>query len=367
MTNMQKHSDIGCSLHHRLFTSYVLLMCTILAFGILAYSPAHAQTLDAKPAQEFDYLWAYQGNVAYFEKDGKIGLVHKDGRILSEAVFDEVYPFDNGFGNVVQNGLWGIIDLNGKIVCQPQWYFITEPHEGMVTIYEKTEEAILQGYMNTAGKVIIPPKWDLAMPFYSGLAYVEKDDKNYYINTKGDIVIELMQDDAIKLHKAYACADEDGQKVYIGMYDREFVYVNKGVDYGFAEGLDLVDESGLYGFRDKSGEYAIEPQYTDAWSFSQGLAAVQKNGTWSFINHDGDVVLDGKWEEAYGFSDNLAAVKKNGKWGYIDLAGNVVFDYQFFDVYSFANGYALVNGLIAGGFINDRGEVICGMKYYKVK
>ena len=169
---------------------------------------AHAQTLNAKPAQEFDYIWAYQGNVAFFEKNGKIGLVHKDGRILSEAIYDEVRPFDNGYARVMRDGLWGMIDLNGNVICQPQWNFITEPSEGMVTVYEKTSEAVLQGYMNTAGKVIIPPKWDLAMPLFSGLAYVEKDDKNYYINSKGDIVIELMQDDTIILHKAFACADE---------------------------------------------------------------------------------------------------------------------------------------------------------------
>ena len=63
-----------------------LLLAVMLIMHFFA-SPAHAQTLDAKPTQEFDYLWAYQGNVAYFEKDGKIGLVHKDGHIFYEAFF----------------------------------------------------------------------------------------------------------------------------------------------------------------------------------------------------------------------------------------------------------------------------------------
>ncbi len=57
-----------------------LLLAVMLMVHFFA-SSAHAQTLEAKPAEEFDYLWAYQGNVAYFEKNGKIGLVHRDGRI----------------------------------------------------------------------------------------------------------------------------------------------------------------------------------------------------------------------------------------------------------------------------------------------
>ena len=97
------------------------------------------------------------------------------------------------------------------------------------------------------------------------------------------------------------------------MYGGETVYINKGKGYGFAEGLDMVLEGGLHGFIDKSGEYAIAPQYTDAWDFSQGLAAVQKDGVWCFINHDVEVVLDDKWEEAKSFSDNLGSTENRGK------------------------------------------------------
>ena len=29
--------------------------------------------------EEIDYQWAYQGNVAFFEKNEKIGLINKEG------------------------------------------------------------------------------------------------------------------------------------------------------------------------------------------------------------------------------------------------------------------------------------------------
>lgn len=32
--------------------------------------------------EEIDYQWAYQGNVAFFEKNEKIGLINKEGYIL---------------------------------------------------------------------------------------------------------------------------------------------------------------------------------------------------------------------------------------------------------------------------------------------
>ena len=46
------------------------------------------------------------------------------------------------------------------------------------------------GFIDTTGKVILPPKYDYALPFSEGLARVERYGKEFYIKVfpKGKVV-----------------------------------------------------------------------------------------------------------------------------------------------------------------------------------
>jgi len=56
----------------------LLLVLTVAI--LLTCAGGTAQAMNA-----FDYIWAYQGNVAFFEEDGKIGLLDDAGRVLHAA------------------------------------------------------------------------------------------------------------------------------------------------------------------------------------------------------------------------------------------------------------------------------------------
>lgn len=91
-----------------------------------------------------DYIWAYQGQVAFFRSGDKVGLIHKDGRILAEAVYDDVRPFYNGYARVIQNGLWGMIDLTGKVITRPQWDIVSWADEGLIAVKKSKWELLIK-------------------------------------------------------------------------------------------------------------------------------------------------------------------------------------------------------------------------------
>ena len=76
------------------------------------------------------------------------------------------------------------------------------------------------------------------------------------------------------------------------------------------------------GFKNKNGEFVIEPQYAYAHEFSCGLAAVNLNRTWyrtpegrrfyenhfGYINHRGETIVQFKYDEAWPFNKYGAAV-----------------------------------------------------------
>lgn len=54
----------------------------------------------------------------------------------------------------------------------------------------------------------------------------------------------------------------------------------------------IEETSGTWGYLNKAGEWAIEPQFRQATQFSEGLAAVIKDGRWMVVAPDGSAVIE---------------------------------------------------------------------------
>ena len=172
--------------------------------------------------------------------------------------------------------------------------------------------------------------------------------------------------------KSVICADEDR---LIFNFDDEFYYDINGLqvpaeegfqdcDYDYSndpwesywiedEGIEekLVSESvigvkeeiddifGKFGFKNRAGEFVIEPQYAFAHEFTCGLAAVNLNRTWyrtkdgrrfyenhfGYINERGETVIPFAYDEAWPFNKYRVAVVEDRQGSHlIDIAGNII-------------------------------------------
>lgn len=120
---------------------------------------------------------------------------------------------------------------------------------------------------------------------------------------------------------------------------------------------------GKYGYRDKDGEFVIQPQFDYAGEFCEGLAVVGLGkfpGTkWGYINLQGQVVVPAQFDGAHDFSEGMAAVSVGGKLGYIDRAGKLAVPPQFDEAQKFQGGRARVRIIKSGyGYINKSGEFV---------
>jgi hypothetical protein len=88
--------------------------------------------------------------------------------------------------------------------------------------------------------------------------------------------------------------------------------------------------NGQWGYLDKSGKWAIEPQFDIATDFSEDLAAVCKGvqgrdrGQWGYIDKKGKLVIPLEFERALPFVNGMAKVKTNNGWRYVDKQGQFV-------------------------------------------
>src|SRR5690554_4108761 len=78
-----------------------------------------------------------------------------------------------------------------------------------------------------------------------------------------------------------------------------------------AQHLALVRDDGLFGYIDKTGAYAIQPQFDKAESFSGQYAAAMKDKKWGYINTTGEWVIQPEYDQAKPFYSGYALVLQN--------------------------------------------------------
>jgi len=359
------------------------------------------------------------------EVDGEYGFIDRTGAIVIEPQFIYAQGFSEGLAQVVVAEGWGVkrgyidttgavvielqcydtqafseglawvstspptqpnnlegkvrclIDKTGQIVTTPVRYLeVSEFSEGLSAVCVRSADGwgLLWGYVDTTGKMVIQPQFDIAGAFSGGLAPVEGGGltvRHGYIDTSGEMVIDIDLPIDIRAND------------------------------GFVEGLALAvslgrgHPFGTYGYVDASGEWVVPAQFARADVFSEGVARVcpsaEQGAGCRFIDATGAWVFDERFDAAASFSEGLAAVGalmddvggisdygegwqgddwnveipsnrdwSDYAWSYIDQTGKIVFDTDFYAVGSFHNGLARVELDADGawGYIDRVGRLV---------
>lgn len=127
------------------------------------------------------------------------------------------------------------------------------------------------------------------------------------------------------------------------------------------------------GFIDHTGKVIIEldnPLHLNGESFSEGLTLFwtwnqDKGNLYGFIDKTGKVVIKAQFTYAYSFADGLAAVCVEWqKCGFIDKAGEFVIEPKYRVAQSFREGLALAGfEYLLIGFVNKSGEMVIEPQY----
>ena len=109
-------------------------------------------------------------------------------------------------------------------------------------------------------------------------------------------------------------------------------------------GLYLVLFGGKYGYIDRKGQIAINPQFDVAMDFTEGLASVRPTrgpeSKVGFIDRTGQLVIAPQFDMAWQFSEGFVQVTIGDKDGYVDKTGKMVILPQFVQTGPFHDGVA---------------------------
>jgi hypothetical protein len=213
--------------------------------------------------------------------------------------------FHDGLALVTVNYKSGFIDKAGKAVVPLQFDYALPFSEGTAAVAVAAGGATKWGYIDKTGKWLIPPQFEWASPFSEGLAAVAGRHDCGYIDSSGKVVLRL------SVHpEAAECVS---------------------APTSFAEGLAVWRFGKRFGYVDRTGKIVIKAQFEWGDQFSEGLAAVKMGGKAGFIDKTGKMVIGNlRVEHAEQFRHGLAFISTpDGRYGYIDKTGRFVWKPSF--------------------------------------
>ena len=281
----------------------------------------------------------------------KFGAMDIAGKEIIAPRYDDELHFADGVARVRMGLKYGFIDSDGQVVISPK-LTITSGEDDFAE--ERSLAALIEG------------------DFAEGLAVYSVGDRKGYVDHAGKVIIpaqyleaEAFRDSAalVRTASGYGLIEPSGKFLIEPRIERAF---------WFAEGLAAVNESGKgFGYIDQSGAFVIAPQYNYAFNFSGGLARVQFKGRgYGYIDQRGAVAIEPPegYKLSADFVSGVAPVNVPGKgWGLIDSTGKFVVEPQFFSLGKFSAGLAPVAvGTFekhAWGYIDAGGKLVGAAQY----
>ena len=157
--------------------------------------------------------------LALFRQDGKSGLLNQLGEVIVAPAYDDIGSFSDGLAIALN---WGdktvstLLDESGQVIAQINGY-IFRFSEGLASVYVVDPQSGngTYGYIDKAGKTVIPADYASAGDFENGRALVSlPDGTSFYLDKSGRKVADYTAPDSSTTYPlAYNQTFDDGLKI----------------------------------------------------------------------------------------------------------------------------------------------------------
>ena len=297
------------------------------------------------PFGRYQLITILRNNMLCVFNNGHWGLLDRDGSVLLDCIFDNMFERNISDGTdwilILKDGFYGAVGPDGKLIAD--------------CVYEKIDN------------------------YYEDLLWVEKN--NYYgvVDKKGNIVADCIYEDLNGDNlKAKARIKHNKEESNRDFLDNWFFFMGNFTSYPpvyeFAaanrshasESVKIIERFSII---DELGKIIVPfGTYQKVQLFSDNLFIVRKNNLDGLIDKNGTVILDCIYDYIQPFSETLVRVNKDRLYGLIDTSGNIVLD-CIYDRISIAGwgGETLFWNIVERnkhfGVIDDNGKFLADCVY----
>jgi hypothetical protein len=255
------------------------------------------------------------------------------------------------------------------------------------------------GYIDSSGRIVMQPLLpggdNFGGEFHEGLIGVREKGGYRFLDRTGTVVFRSDARFAYGFSEGLAPASKGDRMSKWGFIDKTGNFAISPQYFtadDFSEGLARVEVAqGRTGYIDRDGKFVISPNLSHGFSFHEGRAAVIADGPcpitnggsceraefrsitlppipapdcrYSFIDKSGKPISELRFDDAKDFSEGLAPVRVGKLWGYVDSAGQISISPAFESAEPFSEGRADVQQAGKAGFIDRSGSFVISPRF----
>ncbi|MEM9835257.1 MAG: WG repeat-containing protein [Bacteroidota bacterium] len=283
-------------------------------------------------SKAFKMAWPYAEQRARVRFDhDSIGFVNQRGQIIIPPNFESAGDFNNGYTWAKQMNQYGILDHQGKTIV-PFQYDKLSGGQGGEYIFRQNGK---YGLLHADSGEFIPAVYEKIRAFGAqSFTPARRDGRYGYLDRAGQWQLspQFLQAGlfnegravVLQANEQLALIDSSGQNYLREPYQQ--VWYAKS-------GRWIVEEKGLYGAVDASGEIKIPLVFSELQSSSEGFMVYQQNELWGYLNaQTGAPLTPPAYGLAWPFNEGFARVATRQGISLIDTSGQLRFPPNYLDV-----------------------------------
>ncbi|MEM9423801.1 MAG: WG repeat-containing protein [Spirochaetota bacterium] len=162
-------------------------------------------------------LGPMKAGFAYFVREGRFGIVDKQGQIVRKAQYLFMASADPATGLAraqdEQTELLGFVDRSGTWIISPRYPNAGDFSDGLAAVYVRAKNRY--GYIDARGNLQIPAQYLQAGGFHEGFAWVRTDKGFRYIDRDGRWLSPLVFTYTHNFYAGLAAAAQGNSQLYI--------------------------------------------------------------------------------------------------------------------------------------------------------
>ena len=243
----------------------------------------------------FHQITAYKGKLARFYKNGKAGIINREGRVLLEAEFKDIIIRSDTTVDVIHLRNWKILDGTNKE--------LNNLHFDSIRPVGQNRWATSIRFYNAAGQ----PTLMTALTDVQGKQLIEYRPM-YIYNYEGTLA-------KIKEARRFGVINRDGNYILPSEFD-SIALTKEAIIAG-----TLVNRQWSWHLFDLNGKIKSRNTYQAIVPLEDDLMPAKLNNRWGYISSKGEEVLTCRYDTTFAFNGNLACVGYDNSMGVINREG----------------------------------------------
>ena len=262
------------------------------------------------------------------------------------------------------------INTDGKIEINPQFSEATILRDGLALVKTSSEEP-KWGFIDNKGAFVINAQYSNATVFNEGIAWViQENSAPTAINTKGEILFTLQEAEQVKVFRnglaAFSVLNDEGEEKWGFVNKDGSVAINPQFKAAsnFREDLcGVSNDENKWGFINKDGTYVVNPQFDAVNEFKGGKCVVTLDQKAGAIDKSGTYTINPQFKSMQ-IDGDLFLINQDGKYGWCDKDGKMVINPQFDKAFPFLqNKITAVKSGKSFGYIGKDGKIAINPQY----